>query len=419
MSADVDIVIVGAGAAGLSAAKEAVRRGLSVEVIEASHRIGGRAYSEAIAPGVYFDLGCSYLHQGETNPFGPIADELGFTLGREFGDLFEWGKPALWRNGVRRGGDDAQAYWRYEEECFEAAKRAVASGADVAITDYVDLESEEAALYLYSMASLNAADPDRTSALDFLDAGGGADYPIREGFGNLVARWGADVPVSLNTRAQRIDWNGALVRVETPKGVVRGRSALVTVSTGVLAAGDIAFGPELPQWKAEAVAALPTDCANKIAIHFDRDVFGPEGRGFHYTEVGEGEPCGFEVSPFGDPLAVLFLGGSFGEWLEKQGERVARDYAISQVASAFGNDIRARVTRCIVTAWVADPWTRGAYSSVLPGQAHQRAELARPLDGRVFFAGEATIKRHQATCHGAYLSGIRAVEEIAAALASG
>ncbi len=89
MSSETDVIIIGAGASGLSAAKELTRLGLSFTVVEGSHRIGGRAYSEEIAPGVWFDLGCSYLHQGETNPFVAIADELGIVLGKDKGDLLD------------------------------------------------------------------------------------------------------------------------------------------------------------------------------------------------------------------------------------------------------------------------------------------------------------------------------------------
>lgn len=417
MSSEVDVVIVGAGAAGLSAAIEARRRGLTHTVIEASHRIGGRAYAEEIAPGINFDLGCSYLHQGDINPFGPIADALGFTVGRQFGDIFEPGGPKIWRNGKRLTKTDEDAYWAYAGRCREAIEQAAAEGRDVAITEVIDLESPDAPIYLSNMATLFAGDPDMVSVIDPAEFADGPDWPIREGFATLVAGWGGDVPVTLDAQARRIEWGGGGVAVETPKGTINGRSALITVSTGVLGAGDIAFHPGLPDWKAEAIAALPTGCMNKVAVHFDRDVFGPEGRGFCYTENGTDPPAGFEVSPFGDPVAVVFIGGRFAEWLERQGQDAGRDYAVSHIAEAFGGDIRNHVTRVIVTAWADDPWTRGSYSSALPGQGHRRKELARDIDHRLFFAGEATIDKHMATCHGAYLSGIRAAGEIAAALA--
>ena len=89
MPTDTDVVIIGAGASGLAAAKELNMLGVSFKVLEGSHRIGGRAYSEEIAPELWFDLGCSYLHQGDNNPFVDIADELGVVIGRDKGDIFD------------------------------------------------------------------------------------------------------------------------------------------------------------------------------------------------------------------------------------------------------------------------------------------------------------------------------------------
>jgi len=416
MSSDVDIVIIGAGAAGLSAAKEAARQGLTYTIVEASHRIGGRAYSEEIAPGVFFDLGCSYLHQAENNPFGPIADDLGFTLARDRGDLFTSETIRVWRNGEQLTGAAAKDFWAYDVACDEAIGAAAAEGKDVAIAEVIDLESPHAPIYLGGQASLQATDADLISTTDAASFFDGPDWPIHEGYGSLVARWGADVPVTLNNQVRRIAWDGNGVKVATAKGTLTGRTALVTTSTGVLAAGGIAFDPGLPDWKLDAVAGLPTGCMNKIAVHFDSDLFGPDGRGFYQVEDGDSEPSGFEVSVFGDPLVVVFIGGRFADWLERQGQDAAHDYALTQIAEVFGHGIKDHVTRSIVTAWRGDPWTHGSYTCALPGQAHQREELARDVEGRLFFAGEATITGPQATCHGAYLSGIRAVGEIAAAL---
>ena len=120
MSLETDVIIIGAGASGLSAAKELTNLGLSFTVVEGSHRIGGRAYSEEIAPGVWFDLGCSYLHQGETNPFVTIADELGVVLGKDRGDLFDDSNIGLYKNGVPLNAAEREAYTAYRAECFAA-----------------------------------------------------------------------------------------------------------------------------------------------------------------------------------------------------------------------------------------------------------------------------------------------------------
>ena len=144
------------------------------------------------------------------------------------------------------------------------------------------------------------------------------------GYGNLVAAWGASVPVALNTRVDAIDWSGKQARVETSQGVLKAKSVLCTVSTGVLAASDIRFSPALPDWKTDSILGLPTGTENKIALHFERDVFGADGRGFHNVWNDDGEAAGFEASLMGQNIAIVFTGGRHAIWLEKQGQQAGQ-----------------------------------------------------------------------------------------------
>jgi monoamine oxidase len=413
MKSEPDVVVVGAGAAGLSAAKELARLGLTSTMLEGSHRIGGRAYSEEIAPGVWFDLGCAWLVGAADNPFVPIADALGITLGKDKDGAFLLENHRFQRNGAPLDDRQRAACLRYYRDSHGAIAAAAEQGRDVAISDVIDMDHAFAAPLLGGIASSWGFDIDQVSTADFASAEGELGYPVLEGYGNLVAAWGADVDVSLNTRVERIDWSGRRVTVETPKGAVRGRAVLSTVSTGILASGEILFTPDLPDWKTEAIADLPMGTENKMGVHFDRDVFGPEGRGHYSTWNDDGTAAKVDASVMGLDSAHVFVGGRFGVWLEKQGRQACHDFAVDRVADIFGNDIRKHVRRSIVTAWSTEPWTRGSWACARPGRAHRRADLARPIDGRLFFAGEATVYGGQGTCHGAYQSGIRAAREIA------
>jgi monoamine oxidase len=413
MPADTDVVIIGAGASGLSAARELNNLGISFTVLEGSHRIGGRAYSEEIAPNVWFDLGCSYLHQGDSNPFVEIAEDLGVVIGKDKGDIFDDQTQGLYKNGAALSPSEREAYNAYHAECLEAIGASAERGEDVAVAGLVNLKSEYTLPFMHNMAEACAGDIDQISAADVAAWYLGPDIPVLNGYGNLVATWGTDVPVTLNTKVERIDLTGKEPIVETSKGKHRAKAILCTVSTGILAANDIKFVPDLPDWKVEAISGLPIGIENKICVHFDKDIFGPEARGFHNTWNDNDEAGGFEASAMGLNTAVVFSGGRFAIWLEKQGMEACHEYALSRVAEAFGNDIRKHVTRLIATAWKTDPWTKGSYSCALPGQAHQRVELARAIEDRLFFAGEATTVGDHACCHGAYRSGIRAAREIA------
>lgn len=417
MSAETQVVVIGAGSAGLSAHKELARLGISSTVIEASHRIGGRAYSEELTPGVWFDLGCAWLTDGDANPFAAIADRLGIALGRATWEAYN--NPdhhRFIRNGVRLGKEEHAACRRYYDDSYAAVADAAENGSDPSMGDVIDLESPCAPPFLESIATGWGVDVDGVSCADNTSSVGELGYPVPHGYGNLVAAWGADVPVTLNARAERIDWSGPGVVVETPKGAIKADLALVTVSTGILASGEIDFAPLLPDWKLQAVLGLPMGTENKMGLAFDRDVFGPEGRGHHTVWSDDSPSAKVDVNGMGFNSVSVFTGGRHAIWLEKQGPQACHDFAVDRVAEIFGNDIRRHVVRSITTAWSSEPWTRGSWACALPGQAHQREHLARSIDDRLFFAGEATMVGGQGTCDGAYRSGVRAAQEIAANL---
>jgi monoamine oxidase len=408
-----DVIIIGAGASGLAAAKHLDTLGLTYTLLEASHRIGGRAYSEAIAPGVWFDLGCSYLHHIENNPFVAIADTFNMTLGKDKSDMFQEHQRHLYKNGQPLSRQERQAYYTYHATCYAAIHAAAKQKRDVALVDLIDLEHAYAPSFIHYMSDINALDIDQTSAVDFDAFDDGLDFPILKGYGNLVAAWGADVPVSLNTQVHEINWANKHVHVKTNQGDLTAPAVLITVSTGILAASDILFTPHLPDWKLEAIHGLPNGTENKIGVLFDYDVFGADVRGLVYAWHDSGDAFAFEVDVMGQNLATVSCTGRQGVWLEKQGPKACHDYALDCLTEICGCNIRKHVIRSISTAWAGDPWTKGAYSCALPGQAHQREKLAEPLNNKLFFAGEATALNNYATCHGAYHAGIRAAEEIA------
>jgi monoamine oxidase len=410
-SGDLDLVIVGAGAAGLAAAKAAQARGLSFRLIEASHRIGGRAYTEEMAPGMPMDLGCHWMHSASLNPFVAIADKLGFQYRRD----------GAWRMngylGPRRLSEaEHAAIHRGMAANYAAIGAAATRGEDIAVAEVMDLDNPWAALHAYWFSLATSGDPDQISTID-LAAYNDTDenWPVFAGYGALVAKWGADVPVTLNAAAERVRWSTKGVVVETPKGSITARRLLLTVSTNLLASGRIRFDPVLPEWKLAAARDVPLGVHNRIGIKLDRNPFGPDVPN-SATIMLEGEVAmACQLRPYGYDYVVGTTGGRHGAWLERAGTGAAVDFLTERLVGAFGSDIRSALsTRSIVTAWGGDPWTLGAYSSALPGASHQRVELARPIDDILYFAGEACSTEFAGTCHGAYLTGVAAVEVLAA-----
>jgi monoamine oxidase len=412
---DVDVVIVGAGSAGLSAAKAAAERGLTFVLVEASHRIGGRAYTETFAPGIPYDLGCHWMHSASLNPFVAIADSLGFSYRRD----------SQWRSNIFTGGaflpEDERQRWMDGMDADHAAiEAAAAEGRDVAVADVIDLSAPWAPFMAYWFSLGTSRDIDQVSVLDVTSYNDTEEnWPLREGFGALVARWAADVPVTLNARAERITWSGKGVRVETARGTVTGRTALITVSTNVLTSGAIAFDPVLPAWKLEAAAALPLGVHNRIGIMLKDNPFPPDAPSNATVQIGDADevPMSIQIRPFGMNYVSGVTGGRHGSWLERAGVAASIDHLTERLVAACGSGIRASLSdRTIVTAWESDPWTLGSYSGALPGHGDKRAELSRPVDDILFFAGEATSTEFFSTCHGAYLTGIAQIETIASRL---
>ena len=332
---------------------------------------------------------------------GTIAGALGDLAGLAFSDLYA-------------DRQDSKAFFR---ACYKRIDSLSPADGDPSIAEATDRDHRWTALFDYMISLFFSADADQVSAADFRNHNDTEeDWPLRDGYGRLVARLAAGLPIALNAGVDKIDWSGPRIRLTTVRGEVSAEVVILAPSTAILGGGAIRFLPELPDWKQEAVAALPLGNHNRIGLVFDANPFGDDHPGSITVMTPESEPMGFVIRPFGFDYVFGNTGGRFADWLERAGEQASIALAKEKLATAFGSDITKRIVGHKVTAWRGDPLVGGAYSAALPGQAHQRAALARPLDARLFFAGEATSSEFYATAHGAYLSGLRAADQALAAL---
>ena len=412
MATDIDVIIIGAGVAGLNAARTLMTHGVSFVVVEAGHRIGGRAYSEQLANGSWFDLGCSYLHEGEINPIVPLAHEMGIALGDgQRYDLEHWHLAAGDRLATPEKREGFRAFYASLDEAMAARIE------DCPISDLIDWDSPFAPTYAAVMTGLNAADVTEQSVLDYLRSGFGLDYPVGGGLGRLIAQWGAVVPVTLNCAVDRLEWRRGQVTAHTQHGRVTAKRAIITVSTGILASSGLAFAPALPDMWINAIGGLPCGTLNKIGLGFAPGSFAPEDAGWHTNIESPIDPeadasCGFDINLDGPDQVIVFEGGSRGIYLERLGPQAMRDYALDAVTSRFGSAIESRLEGSITTAWHSEPLSLGSYAYATPGFMHARDQLRLPIEETLFFAGEATSKNHYGTCHGAYWEGARAADEV-------
>jgi monoamine oxidase len=378
-------------------------------MLEARSRLGGRAWT-ASHDGFPLDLGCGWLHSADQNPWARIAKSAGFTIDRT---------PAPW---TRDDGD--LSFAEGEEEDFDtAAERFYARvaeaekrGLDVAAAEFLEPNGRWNALLNAISTYANGAELDVVSVIDsarYEDTG--VNWRVVEGFGAAIAAHGANLPVVLDCTVTRIDHTGKSIRIESSRGDVNARVVILTVPTTLVASEAIRFAPALPD-KVEAAIGLPLGLADKVVLALDTpETVQAETRLFGRTDrVGIGA---YHLRPFGRPLIEGFFGGRLARELEQEGEGALPAFAIDELAAQLGNDLRARLKPLAATAWSRDPLAGGSYSHALPGKAGAREVLAGPVDGRLFFAGEATSASSFSTAHGAYETGVRAAEEAIAAVA--
>ena len=350
-------------------------------------------------------------------PYIQMARDWGFTLRNHSG-----AGEAFFVGDRRATAEESRGYDEAWGLIDSAVDRAGRSGRDVAASSVVPPDLEFGGVVQTWMGPMDwAVDFTDLSTRDVSEYGSiGAYYMIREGFGALVARLGDGLPVRLATPATGIDWSGDGVAVETPAGAIRARACVVTVSTGVLRAGSIRFTPALPGWKRDAIDNLPMGLLAKVALQFDGERFGlGANQWLTYRVPNElpAEACYFLTFPFGFDLMIGFIGGAFGWSLSAEGADAAVDFALGEVVKLFGAKARDSFVRGHLTDWAANPRSLGAYAAARPGHYGARAELARPVADRVFFAGEAVATPYVQLCGGAYLSGEAVARKVAATLA--
>jgi monoamine oxidase len=403
---EADIVVIGAGAAGIAAARRIMAANRKVIVLEATGQIGGRCSTDSTTFDAPFDRGARWIHNPDTNPMIKLARGAGLDV-----------VPAPLGQKIRIGRRNARA-GEVEEllATLVRANRAIDDSSrgkvDVSCASALPRDLGDWAATVEFLLGANATGKDlkELSATDKIRAQDrSAALACRQGLGTLIAKLGDGVPVSLATPATRLAWSGRDVMVETQAGKIAARAAIVTVSSNVLTSGALKFTPDLPRRTLDAASKVSLGSYDHIALQLPGNPLGLS-RDDVVIEQSKDLKTAFMIANMGgSSLCSIDVAGSFGRDLSAQGEAAMVAFAVEWLAKLFGSDVAKAVKKSSATRWNAAPFALGAMSAASPGGQPSRKTLMEPV-GSLFLAGEAAHETLWGTVDGAWESGERAAE---------
>jgi monoamine oxidase len=408
-----DVVVIGAGAAGLSASAELMRRGISFVCIEGMNRIGGRCYTDMSTFGVPADHGAHWLHGHKQNEIA--------IFGKKHKDKFKIYKEPD-RSVVYDGGNkvNENKLWKI----YKKIEKIRETSSDKPFMDLIPEKIKKNDWFDTAHKASMARDFGEFSTYDdnnnWYDPGWDSGNALcREGYGTLLAYYRKDVPVKLNTIVSEIKWGGQGVQVVTNKGTINAKACIVTVSAGVLKAEKIKFTPALPPRKYEALESVSMTVSNRVLMQLNKKFLGKfkNDTNFYIKCNSNGAKSPETISygllkMSGTNVSLFGISGQFSKDLENEGSEAMIDFVLNKLKSAWGSKFYEKYgIKTIATGWANNPFTLGAYSGGVPGKSKKRRDIKLPVGDRIFFAGEATAGAFS-TVHGANRSGIRAVTDL-------
>ena len=419
---DFDVLIVGAGAAGIAAARRILVAKRTVAILEASDRKGGRCFTDVSSFNLPYDQGARAIHLPAQSPLVKLAMQNSIEL---------YPEPQVYevrsRNPAKLGKSLEEIHSKLDLEqfhvdrvrCYAAIKKAAASEDDISCaealpTDLGDWrQTMEFVLgpYRFGAELTELSTKEYAVTIDRDPA-----RLCRQGVGTLISALTLGVPIKFFSPVTLIDWGDRSVALATAEGMVTARTAIITASTAVLASGKIKFKPKLPPRYSSALEKLRLGSYDHVAIEFNGNPLGLEANEVVFEKARTSKTAALFANVHGTRLSILKIAGRNAAELADNGDEAVRGFALDWIAGVFGSRAGKSVLRVHTTSWNKQPWTLGAFSSAPPGAHEARKTLSEPLNDAVWFAGEAIDQTFWGTVGGAWRDGERAADSVIARL---
>jgi monoamine oxidase len=407
---ETDCIVVGAGAAGIAAARRLREAGRSFVLIEASNRIGGRCVTDTQSFGVPFDRGAHLIYNPASNPLTRLARPTGL-------DVYPSPSAQRIRIGRRNAREsELEDYLTASVRANRAMADATRGRGDVSAGSAVprDLGEWQSTVEFALGPYVTGKDIGEISANDLIRADGREAAAIcRQGCGALLAKLGEGLPVQFDTALRLVDIlnRGTKVELQTSKGSISAKYCIITASTNVVL-DRIKFDGGLGKRHQDAFERLKLGSFDHIALELNGNPLGLPADDLVFEKASGPRTAALLANIGNTPLSVVEVGGKFGRDLAARGEKAMVEFAVEWLSGMFGPNVRRAVGRTKATQWNNDQWTQGAIASASPGGQAARRILMEPVRNRIFFAGEAVHETAWGTVGGAWESGTRAADTV-------
>jgi monoamine oxidase len=402
-----EVVIIGAGAAGIAAARRLAAAGRRYVVIEARDHIGGRCVTDIESFDVPFDRGAHWIYLPDSNPVTKLTPGPGI-------DIYPAPQSQKVRIGLRYAREGELEDFLAAQVRTTRAIDEVARKADIPCEQAVpaDLGDWRPAVEFVLGPYACAKDLAHVSSFDFARAAErNAAAFCKQGFGALVAALGQGLNIHLSTPATAVDARGALT-VQTAKGAIAARTAIVTVPTNVVASGGLKFNPALGHHQIDAFGRMSLGSYDHIALELNGNPLGLDSDDLVFQKSTDTHTAAILANVSGTELCLIDVAGAFGRDLSAQGEAAMIDFAVNWLAGLYGSEVKSAIGRKHATRWNADPFALGAWSAAVPGSQFARRQLLEPIADDIWYAGEAAHETLWGTVGGAWQSGERAADAV-------